>query len=189
MRAFLAVELPGEVRGDLAHLMDTLRTGAVKVSWVRPDNLHVTLRFLGDIGAPDVDRLVERLAPQYARCAPFRVAMRGAGAFPNTRQPSVLWVGVDDAGGQLAALNALAEDAAEHIGLMPERRAFRGHVTLGRVRDPRRGGALGPLLQAAALFDGGEAVVDAVVLMESELRPGGSVYTPVRRMALGTGRD
>jgi 2'-5' RNA ligase len=189
MRAFLAIELSDEVREKLAQLSDVLRQSPVKVSWVKPGNLHITLRFLGDIGAPDVDRLVARLAPQYARRMPFRAKVAGVGAFPDVRKPVVIWAGVDDPEGELAALNAIGEEAAEYIGLEPEKKAHRSHVTLGRLRDPFRGGALTPYLQEAAAFEGGTLLVEAVMLMESRLNPGGSVYTPLRRFLLGRERE
>ena len=189
MRAFLAVELSEEVRAELARLGDSLRRCPVKVSWVKPDNLHITLRFMGEIGAPDVDRLSERLASQYARLAPFSVRVAGAGAFPNTRKPVVLWAGVDDPEGRLAELNALGEETAEYIGLEPDRKPFRGHVTLGRLRDPYRAGELTTHLHEAAGFVGGMLRVEEVVLIESRLSPGGSVYTPLRRFPLEGKRE
>ena len=184
MRAFLAIEIPESVREALWALAAGLRQAPVRTSWTRMENLHVTLRFLGEIGAADADRLTERLAPPCARTAQFTLAVEGVGAFPNPERPAVLWAGVRDPSGRLAALNALAEEAAEHIGLSPERRPFRGHVTLGRVRDERRAGELTAKLHALGNAPCGSFTVEAVALIESQLRPRGPIYTLVRRFPL-----
>ncbi len=184
MRAFVAIALPEDVRENLVALAERLRAGGVKARWPRPENLHLTLRFLGDVTAAQAEAVARDLAVACAGTAPLRLAVRGTGAFPNVRRPSVVWAGVNGTTEALAHVQQAAESAAQAAGLAPEKKRFHPHVTLGRLRDPRRAGRLPALLEAERNFAGGEFSAGAVVLYESELRPAGAVYSQVHTIAL-----
>ena len=188
MRCFAALETGPAARAALAECVAALRPLGGRVSWVRPENLHLTLRFLGEVTPEQASAYADGLRPLVSALAPLELVAEGLGAFPSLRRPSVLWAGVRAVSGDLAAVQRAAETCAAAIGLPPEPELFHPHLTLGRVRDPH---GLAPLLAvfaelAAAAPGFGDAFpAPAVALFQSELRPGGAVYTRLEEMPLG----
>ncbi len=185
MRSFVAVLLPEELRARVYEAATKLRQTTSAVSWVRAENLHLTLRFLGSIDEAMLGRAREALAEAAVETAPFRVTLGEFGAFPATRAPRVLWVGVAAGADALAALHARVEGALARRGIPPEERPFHAHATLGRARDPRGVAGLGDALGAAEPL--GETWVDAVYLMRSDLHPEGARYSVLAREPLAAG--
>lgn len=184
MRAFIAIELPVPVKEALEALINRLRQSGAKASWVKPGNIHLTLRFLGELPETDVNRLGERLALAYQGVSPFELSVAGVGAFPNLRKPSVVWTGVAPLEGPLARAQAIAENAAVEIGLPPEQKPFRPHLTVARIRDARRLGDLRARLAREQGFQGGAFQVDSVSLFSSQLTPQGPIHRQVREFRL-----
>lgn len=186
VRSFLAVLLPEEVRQRLWREAQPLREAVGRVAWVRVENLHVTLRFLGSVDEATLRRAADALAAACAQTSPFTVTLGGLGGFPGLRAPRVAWAGVAVGGEMLVALHARVERALAERGVPPEGRPFHPHVTLGRTRDPRGAPELGRAL-AAVVGAGpyGEVRVDAVHLMRSELDPTGARYGTLVRAPLG----
>lgn len=185
MRTFIAIELPGEIKEALAGLVGRLRQSDVRASWVTPERMHLTLRFLGEIETVDAEKLGELLAARYAALKPFTLRVAGTGAFPSLGRPSVVWVGVGPLVGGLADAQSIAEEGAWAIGAAPEKKPFHPHLTLGRVRDDR---ALEPLVERLKRedgFDAGEFAVRAVSLFSSQLRPQGPIYRPLGSFPFG----
>lgn len=144
-------------------------------------NLHVTLKFLGQIDDARVPAIADAIGSAASRTAPFDVAVRGLGAFPNASRPRVVWAGL----GGARALGAVADEvdgALAALGLPRESRPFAAHVTLGRVREPRRNPALAEALARPADF--GRLPVTRVSLMRSDLHPGGARYTELAGVLL-----
>ena len=135
IRTFVAIELSDEIKRVLSELMESLREKDIReVRLVRPEGVHLTLKFLGDIPVGKVDAVKEALSCVTSH-APFELDLDGTGVFPNERKPRVLWVGIK---GDMAPLNALqsdVENALEGIGFRRERRDFSPHLTIGRIRD------------------------------------------------------
>lgn len=186
-RTFISVELSPENRQLVADLQERLRAAGARLRWVKPHNLHFTLRFLGDLPAAQVARAVVATREAVKTAAPFTVTIGGLGAFPTFERPQVVWVG---SLGGAEALQRLAEDL--NTSLARERfphdpRHFRPHLTLGRSRDDRQWGdlvrALGQHRDAAI----GEQPVEVVTVMESRLTPDGPVYAPWEQVRLGYG--
>jgi 2'-5' RNA ligase len=187
IRAFIAIELPEDVRGALAAAQDRLKRAhvGVKISWAKIENIHLTLQFLGNVEEPTLDRISETLAELAQRHAAFDLVVQGTGAFPNLRAPRVLWGGCVDAMGQLAALAGAVQTAMATFGFPPEHRPFAAHLTLGRVKPalsraegfPRPDAALTRALDSLKNTDFGTMRVDAVHLFQSQLHPAGSIYT------------
>ena len=175
VRCFVAVLLPEAVRQRIDEAATALRAREVPVSWVRAENLHVTLRFLGAVDEATLGRARESLAEAAAEVAPFRLAVGGFGGFPSADTPRVLWVGIAEGGEALIALHARLERALAGRGIPHDARAFHPHVTLGRARAPRGATGLGDLLTGAGAALG-ETRVEAVHLMRSDLHPAGSRY-------------
>jgi 2'-5' RNA ligase len=185
VRCFVAVLLPEPVRARLAAAAAELRRTAGAVSWVRPENLHLTLRFLGSVEEAALGAIREALDEAGRATAPFALTLGGLGVFPTLRAPRVVWAGVRDGAASLARLHGALETALARRGVPSEGRAFHAHVTLGRVRDVRGGAALGAALAGRPPEPLGEVGVEALHLMRSELDPRGARYSVLARAALG----
>lgn len=184
MRAFLAIEVPDALKQGLSDLRDRLRKSGARASWVATENMHLTLRFLGDITENDIERLGVPVEEACAACAPLALSIIGAGAFPGLRRPSVLWAGVQEASGALTELQARLETAAQSIGLSSEKKRFHPHITLARIKEPRQTGNLPVLLEAEAQFAGGDFCAAYVTLFSSELTRQGAIYRRLREFPL-----
>lgn len=185
MRSFLAVEVPTSIRQGLATLQARLRESGADVKWVRPESVHLTLKFLGEIEVGAVADIREALDEVIQRHEPFLVRVRGVGCFPRMNQPRVVWVGLSGDGGRLISLQREVESAMEPLGFSREERGFRPHLTLGRVRSPKGRERLAWLVQALQEEEVGEFQVRSVVQFQSELHPSGARYTPLWEAVLG----
>ena len=180
MRTFIAIELPDVVHAALEDLKGRLRGAGVRASWVKAGNIHLTLRFLGEIDEGQSARIVDMLESEYGEVRRFVLQVRGVGAFPNARRPSVLWVGCEPAEGPLERVQQAAETAARSVGLAPEAKVFRPHLTLARVKDWRSAGPVSEALDREQDFDAGEFEAVGVALFRSRLMPSGAVYERLR---------
>lgn len=159
---------------------------AREISWVSPDNYHLTLKFIGDVDDERAGEIGAALAVAVNGIQAFDIALRGLGAFPTPARPRVIWAGVTGGGPPLADLARAVETAMASLGFPPEPRIFSAHVTLGRVREPRRNSDLAEALDRAASADLGVSSVDRVVLMRSQLSRRGARYSELA-MALLAG--
>jgi 2'-5' RNA ligase len=185
---FVAAWLGGDAREEAATVLERLRAEAPEapVRWVPPENLHVTLRFLGDVEEDRADDFVRRLGPELSRVAPFEYRLEGLGAFPRRGAPRVVWAGLSQGGRELAAVASRVEQAALEAGVLDraEDRPFHAHVTLGRPKGHRGLGRLRDLLGELS-FRGQTHFLEEVTLAESRLTPRGAVYGAVARLPLG----
>lgn len=184
MRLFVAVSLPPEIRERLAAVQDRLRRAQADVSWVRPENIHATLKFLGETEEKRLERIRPALADAARAGAPFSMELSGVGSFGG-RIPRVVWVGVGEGAEPLTQLAARIEVALARVGFPKERRGFSPHLSLGRVRSPRNAEALLAALQEFQAEGFGSVTTTQVELMQSQLKPTGSVYTVLERFPLG----
>lgn len=188
VRAFIAVELPEDLRQAISRSTETLRKAlpGPLVRWVAPQNIHLTLKFLGDVSPANLERLAEALGTEAAARETFTLSVGGLGAFPTPRRARLIWIGVE-APAALAALARGVEAAAARLGYAEEGRPFSPHLTLGRL-DRSAGAAdlarVHAALEAAAVGNLGAAPVEAVHIFKSDLRPGGSVYTRLYTLPL-----
>ena len=191
LRAFIAVDLPPAAREAVEGVTRRLRAGAGDgVRWVRPEGVHLTLKFLGDVDAGSVPSISQALGRAAASAAPFDLFLDGVGAFPNARRPRVVWVGLGGGLEPLAGLQQSIEEELEALGFAGERRAFIPHLTLGRVRDgisTTQGRALSEALGGVGVQPGVKLPVREVSLIKSDLRPSGAVYTRLHAAKLGNG--
>jgi 2'-5' RNA ligase len=181
----VAILLPDALRAALAAEIERLGSRARGVGWVAPENLHLTLKFLGGIEPPRVERVAAALQATAAAAAPFELALRGVGAFPSPARPRVIWAGVHAGADTVAALAARVDDALGPLDFPRDERPFSAHVTLGRRREPRRDPALAEALAAGAERDFGRFRVEQVTLMRSDLSPNGARYTALAAWPLG----
>jgi 2'-5' RNA ligase len=177
-RCFVAATLADPARAAVVAYLDELRATTTGVGWTRPDNLHLTFQFLGDVAASRIPRLTERLRAGLAGMAAFEMEVAGIGAFPSVSRPQVLWVGLTSPA--IAPLASTVQRLCDAEGFAPEQRAFRPHVTLGRVRTRSRrdAPALGFLARDGARRFG-SAPVEEIVLYRSWLGAGGARHTPL----------
>jgi 2'-5' RNA ligase len=188
-RLFVAAWLPPGAGREARDVAIRLQESDADVRWVRPANLHVTLRFLGDVESSRVDGLVGCLAAAFESSDAFELRLAGLGRFPRRGAPRVVWAGVEQGVGELAALASLAERTLLAEGFLDriETRPFRAHVTLGRPRSSRGVGRLLDLLEEVP-FRGEPHSLQEVTLAESRLSPRGAEYSAVARFRLRNGR-
>ena len=185
MRCFVALDLPESVRAVLVRAVDELRGPDAAVRWVAAENLHVTLKFLGDSSDEQVAEMtaaVESLPDEK-----LELVLSGLGQFPPRGRPRVFWAGLEGAIEAIARIARSLEHAARQCGFPRERRPFRAHVTLGRVKGGHGLRALEPLLATVgSTLDSDPFQAPSITLYRSELTPSGARYTAVARRVLGT---
>jgi 2'-5' RNA ligase len=187
VRTFVAIDLNEESRCAVARVLETLRRSVGGVGWVRPENMHLTVKFLGEIDERDVPDATEAMCEAASGVEPFRMRCTEVSGFPPRGPLRVIHIAVEEPTGALAELaRRLDEEMAEALGIKREKRPFTAHITLGRVRRRRE---CPPLPEIALIAGEPEPVgmrVDTVVLMRSELASSGSVYTALAQAPLGS---
>jgi 2'-5' RNA ligase len=190
IRAFIAVPLPDTLLRELARLQRRLeeRVPHRSVRWVRSESIHLTLKFLGDTSTEKLQGIKQALAA-VARNVPVATFTVGEiGCFPHTRRPRVVWVGVQEPTGRLAALQDAIEEVMAPFGYEPEGRGFKPHLTLGRVRRKVRRSdvaQVGEVVAGSKVGQLAEVVADRFALIRSMLKPAGAEYTTLQMFVLG----
>ncbi len=191
VRSFIAIPVPKadiEVLERAVKRLDSEIGGQVR--WVRPTGIHLTLKFMGDIPASTVEKVLEVLPEVAATFSPFEISMSGLGVFPNSRRPRVLWAGLDGDLTTLLALQIAVDQAVEKLGLPKEERPFSPHLTLGRVRrdtNDEQSRKIGYHMSNMELQAVPSWPVARVDLMRTELDPTGSRHYLVGSVAIGGG--
>ena len=184
MRSFIAIELPDIVKAALLSLQQELKTSGADVRWVRPEGVHLTLKFLGNIEDKIVDRVVEKLKGTCRKFQPFNCEIRGVGVFPGIRSPRVLWVGID-AHETLASIQQEIDTGMSSLGFERENRKFTPHLTLGRFRSSEGKMALMDRMEAYKDRRIGLIDINHISFMRSDLGPAGAKYTRIAEIPLG----
>lgn len=184
IRAFAAIEIGEGARAECAALVQRMRSMPARVTWVRPENFHLTVRFLGDVTPDQIAAYAKILRPEFSRLPAFEAWLRGVGVFPHPRWPTVIWTGFESAESDATAIQSIAERAACAIGLAAETRPYAPHVTLGRVRKESQKGGVFTRLTEVNPFTTDAFTVEAVSLFSSELTPHGAQYTRLHRLTL-----
>jgi len=175
LRAFLAVPLPAELQQTITRLQRELTPRVGELRWTRPETLHLTLRFFGQITEEQLEKVATSMLSVGVRQAPFTVRVRGLGAFPAPRRPRVLWLGLDPAQ-PLHGLYDTCQTQLAAAGIAAEPRPFSPHLTLGRYRQHAAG--LDDLVATYADRDFGALPIEQLVLYESRLLKGGAQHIP-----------
>ena len=179
MRLFVALEIPSDVRENLAALLKSLRVVSPQTRWVRPENLHVTLKFIGEV--PETRLAAIRSAIAGVRSdQPVTLDFRGLGFFPNDEHPRVFWVGIA-ASQNLKSVAADIDKAMEKLGIPREQRPFSPHLTLARFEPPGLSDKLRSAIQENAARDFGSLRTSQFHLIESKLESSGAEYTTLER--------
>jgi 2'-5' RNA ligase len=185
IRSFLAIELPKPILRKIEEVQGDLRLTRADVRWVNPEKIHLTLKFFGDIEESRIDPIVKSIEKPVKNTLPFSLKVRGVGAFPQMKNPRVIWMGLVEEREALSSLQKQIETQLEEIGFQPEDRSFRPHLTLGRMRSSRGKGDLAGRIEKYKEEEFGDLHVERVVLFKSDLKPTGPIYTALGDVKLG----
>lgn len=192
IRSFIAIELPTELKQELGRLESQLKAGNQPwVKWVKPDSIHLTLKFLGNI-ATDATATITRAIEESARgIEPFRLEVKELGVFPNLKRVRVAWVGISGQVDKLSLLQKRLESQLTPLGFTAESRPFTPHLTLARLSErasPDEQQGFGRLI-ASTSFEGGDIEVKEISLMKSQLTRAGAIYTRISQVELERGQS
>jgi 2'-5' RNA ligase len=183
IRVFIGVQIAAEVRARISQAIAQLAPEISGIRWVREDNFHFTLKFLGGIEEPQIEPITNALAQAIRPFRRFTINAKCLGVFPDVKRARVLWVGLE--GNDMPALAKSVETVLEPFGFPRENRIFRPHLTVGRWRHPSGSNQeLRGKLKRWNDIEFGESAVDEVVLFQSVLKPGGTVYRPLKTVRL-----
>lgn len=184
IRAFIAIELSDQSKETIRDFQEQLKPLGGDVSWVKPENAHLTLKFLGDVKIKMIPSVTETLANSCRDLRFFDTTLTQPGAFPALRHPRVVWIGLDDTGGKLGQLAGSLETALGNIGFKKERRDFQAHITVGRIKSERKLDALLDGIKNYKLPSKLTERIAHVALYKSILTPNGPVYTVLSKFTL-----
>lgn len=183
MRLFIAVELSKEIKKELTALEEKLKSSAADVKWVKPDNIHLTLKFLGETKEEQIEPIKKILNGLAEKFKVFKTEITGLGSFPSLKSPRVIWIGLNNISVILEMVKLLEEEL-DKLGFPKEKRDFQPHLTLGRVRSPKNIDILKETLAKNLDFKAGVLEVRDVFLIESKLTPSGPIYTTLQSTGL-----
>lgn len=187
IRTFVAVEIDAAITGRAVEVIDKLRSVPVDVKWVEPENMHLTVKFLGDVDISDTYEVCKAVTRAVKDVEPFDLEIRGVGAFPNIQRPRTIWFGGGEGEQQMADLANRLDNELFKVGFRKEGRRFQTHLTLGRVHT-ERGPALADLsrlLEEYVDLEVGSTPIDEVIIFSSTLTRTGPVYDPLGRATIG----
>lgn len=185
MRIFIAVELDAALRESVAALRSRVNSAAASLRWLPPANLHLTLKFLGQITETRTATVVAAAREVARRARPFSITLAGMGAFPSSRRPRVVWVGVVEGSDRLVALAGDLDTALRRMRFPKEARPFQPHLTVARAKDAGPAPDLSDTLRDLGEVRVGTQTVDRLFVMQSMLNPAGAIYHPVEEVGLG----
>jgi len=176
IRSFIAVDIRGQgLLGALVRAQDMIRRTGADVKIVEPENLHVTLRFLGELFQSQIEQIADSL--KGLKFKKFEIELRGLGAFPNTRYMNVVWAGITRGAEELARIAEEVEPRVREAGVPSDRKGFSPHVTIARVKSGRGREHLARVISGMADEEFGHMIIESLALKRSDLRPGGPVYS------------
>ena len=187
-RIFTAIDISDEVRRKVSAYIENLRGEfwQIRVGWEKPEKLHLTLKFLGDIDNEQLKNLTEVVEKTARQISDFKLRISDTGVFPSPRNARILWLGLKDERGSLQSLNEILESECEAVGFAREKRNFKAHLTIARLREPQKSRELAQKhLQNE--FEAVEFEAREVVIYESKLLLQGSVYSVVSKHKLRNG--
>ncbi len=186
IRTFIALDLPPSVIALLAKVQEDLKSMRLRAKWVRPENIHLTLKFLGNINPGDTDKIGTAMTDAVDDFAPLNLVAGGVGVFPGIKRPRVIWLGL---GGQiqlLFAMQRVLEDNLADLGFKKEKRPFKGHLTLGRFRQTVNPNTIRQIMRQYANGYSEEFTARRIILFKSDLKPTGAVYSQLQQANFST---
>ena len=184
IRTFVAFGLPQWITDAIQEIQKDLKTRKLKIRWVPAKNLHMTLKFLGPTGKDQLEAVGQALTQALAGFSSLRLRARGLGVFPGIRRPRIVWIGID---GDIEALRQMQQSIEDHlaqVGFAPEKRSFKAHLTIGRVKGTLNANDLLKAIQAHQEFQSAAFQVRQIELIKSDLKPQGPQYSRLLGVAL-----
>jgi 2'-5' RNA ligase len=185
IRSFLAFDLPPDIKSMVKRVSEDVRRSDLNLKWVKVDNIHLTVVFMGNIRTEDVQVIGEKIEDVCLGCEPFEISLKGMGVFPDTRRPRVLWLGLEMETERISSFRNSLQERLLAFGIKEEKRAFTPHLTLGRFDKPGRGDSfLGDIISQYKDLKGPVCQLEELVMFKSELKPGGAEYTKLKTCPL-----
>jgi len=186
LRTFIAFPLPAAVRDHIRTLQDGVRAEGFRMRWVKPENIHLTLKFLGNVAPADIDGIADAMAKAVGSAPVIRLGAKGLGVFPGINRPRVLWVGLQGETRSLIEIQKQLDERLERVGIAPETRPFKAHLTIARAKGNLNSKALVEVMAALGNTESAPFTAEEMVLYQSELKPDGAVYTRLKSVSLGS---
>jgi 2'-5' RNA ligase len=177
IRTFLAIELPHEIKNELGKIQKRLKPKIEGVRWTRPEGIHLTLKFFGSVPGNDHANISNAARAAIKGVKPFSLELGTIGAFPGPTRPRVIWIGIGGQTQALIELQKILDRNFQQIGFPPEDRAFKPHLTLGRLKVPGSAVGFPKVLEEGKSYQAGSFLCGGLILFRSDLKPDGAVYT------------
>jgi len=184
MRLFIAVEIPDEIRHKIGKLISDLKKTEAGVKWVEEKNIHITVKFLGEVKDNDLERLKSLIKDALTDKKIFEASFEGLGTFPGGKTPRVIWIGTEKGKEELKKIAVSLEEILSKNGFRKEEREFTAHATIGRVKEKKNIGELKKAIEEKKSMKFGECVVGHITIIRSRLSPKGPIYEPVEKIEL-----
>jgi 2'-5' RNA ligase len=184
IRTFIAFKLPKNITSSISEIQNRFKSYAFNARWVNPENIHLTVKFLGKTNYTDIEKVSEIIINAVNSYTPVSLAVKGAGVFPGIKRPRVIWVGLTGEIEKLTGIQNDIEENLEKLGFPREKRPFRGHLTLGRIKgkiDPKK---LLDVMKKFEKFESELFIADKIFLFKSDLKSTGSIYTELKSISL-----
>ncbi len=185
VRAFLAIDLPSAVKEEIGKIQERLKVPVNGIRWVKPEGIHLTLKFFGDISQEEIAAISPVVEKAAAGIRPLSLSVGNLGVFPGVSRPRVLWIGMN---GDLAVLSALQQEIETGLasrGFKKEERTFTPHLTLGRIRSPREVSGLDKALAKREDYQAGRFTAEGLTLFKSDLTREGAIYSALAYFPFG----
>ncbi len=177
VRAFIAFELADETIAFIQKIQEGLRSFGIKARWIRPENIHLTLKFLGDINNEDVKKAGDAIISAAGENASIALRAKSIGVFPGVKRPRVIWTGIVGQIEELVDFHNILDGKLQTIGFPKEKRPFKGHLTIARIKKKIDAKRLIDVMKEYSGFESKTFMADEVVLFKSKLKPSGAVYS------------
>ena len=188
IRCFIAVEIDETIRQEISRvqqrLQKELRGNESGIKWVPPENIHLTLKFLGNVTDQDIPEICDAVSRAASEFQPFSFGVGTCGCFPPNRPARVLWIGITEGQPELKQLAKRVDHWLNKLGFPLEKRAFSGHLTLARIRQPNAGKAVSRVVSESSVGTPGQQDLSEITVFQSDLKPGGPVYTALHHAPL-----
>ena len=189
IRTFIAFELPPAVISLLQKVQQDLERLKIQARWVRPANIHLTLKFLGDINPDHIDKIGTAMAGAASDFSPVTLFVRGIGVFPGIKRPRVIWVGLGGDIRSLLAFQSRLEEKLAGAEFPKDKRSFKAHLTLGRIKQAPNPAVIRQMISEYASLNSDKFICDQVFLFKSDLQPSGAVYSKLKQTEIGMTND
>ena len=184
IRAFVAISLPENIKKHIGVMQAEFKNAGFNMRWVRPKNIHLTLKFLGDIKKDDIDNITTAMEDGAKNVCPLSFMVKGTGVFPNVKRPRVLWAGLKGDTQVLLSLWGKLDKNLDKAGFPSENRPFKAHLTIARIKQAVNTKKLVEMMEKIAKSESGIFTADKITLYQSRLKPSGPVYTRLKDISL-----